>query len=206
MAKRHTNLSKPFYSGPDLKMKIVTNVYGIEGIVDGLRGMNKGAQKLIQKVARKNLRPALKMVKSLTPVGTKPMKNRTIRLNKSWVIDAGKKYAYSTGMFIKRRKGSRAFHLNLVDGGVNHKWKNGTITRVPGVHMLDRTFESLGRSIADGISSDLVDELTNQWDRTGSSTATFDDISRQIDDMWSGQVSANEDENSFLSAWESGTL
>ena len=191
MAKARLSSGNMFMSQGTSRPEITIQLQGIEGVNAGLVKLGKDAKRLIKKVARRNMKPMLNTLRSLTPV-------RTGTLRRAWTLRSGKGSQYATSTIIARRKNSDAYYAHMIEDGFHPR---GGDTRVPGAHMIANTFRSQASGVSSKVASDLVNEMVNQWDR-GESSTFRDSFFAEIDEVhsqWDQAAETRELENSLLS-------
>ena len=154
MAKaRLTNRNMSMTQGA-LHPEITLELQGIEGVNQAIAKMGKDAKRLIKKISRKNMKPMLNTLRSLTPV-------KTGTLRREWVLRGGKGDAYATSTIITRRKRGDAYYAHMIEDGFKPR---GGETRVPGKHMLADTYRAKYSSTASAVSNDLINELVRTYE------------------------------------------
>ena len=190
MAKARLSSGYMSMSQGTSKPEISIQLQGIEGVREGLDKLGKDAKRLIRKVSRRNMKPMLNTLRSLTPV-------RTGTLRRAWTLRSGKGSEFATSTIIARRKNSDAYYAHMVEDGFRPR---GGETRVPGVHMIADTFRSQASGVSSRVASDLVNEMVNQWDR-GESSNFRDSFFAELDEVhsqWDTAAEARELDASLL--------
>ena len=142
------------YSASTLQPEITMDLHGVEGVNSALAKMGKDAKRTIRKISRRNMKPMLATLRSLTP-------SNTGTLRSAWALRTGRGNPYSTSTIISRRKNSDAYYAHMIEDGFRPR---GGETTVQGRHMLANTFRSMSSRVASNTSADLVAELQKQWE------------------------------------------